>query len=162
MSRQTCPSVRLSPTPSSSWKREIVNLSVGRVEIPDEGGSNPVVLVAPVKGFPLKPREQLPDGLEHIRHRGHDRGNNHLGNNQQSVLWQQSSSPHLLLSGLHRLHAHLVEEASSFARETERDVLEVLLNTPLVRICLIAFQTVWVEPGRDCSGSFEEVRETQG
>ena len=72
------------------------------------------------------------------------------------------SSSHLLLSGLHRLHAHLIKKASSFAREAERDVLEVLLNTPLVRICLIAFQTVWVEPGRDCSGNFEEVRGTQG
>ena len=51
----------------------------GVVEIPDEGGSNPVVLVAPIKGFPLKPREQLPHRLKHICHRCHDRGNNHLG-----------------------------------------------------------------------------------
>ena len=87
---------------------------------------------------------------------------NRLDDGNKLPIFRQFTRSHLLLAGLHWLHAHLVEEASSFARETERDVLKVLLNTPLVRICLIAFQTVWVEPGRDCSGSFEEVRGTQG
>ena len=157
-----CPSVRLLPTPSSSWKREIVNLSVGRVEIPDEGGSNPVVLVAPVKRFPLQPREQLPHGLKHICHRGHHRGDNHLGAtmaSQQSALWQQIPSLHLLFPGLHRLHAHLVEKTSSFAGEAERDVLKIFLNATLIRIFLL---TVLVKPGRDCSGNCEEVRGTRG
>ena len=52
---------------------------------PDESGANAMVLVAPVEGFPLKPGEQLPHGVQHVGHGGHNRGENHLGN--KSLRW---------------------------------------------------------------------------
>ena len=74
---QTQTEQRLSISPTSCRTRQR--------KPPDESGANAMVLVAPVEGFPLKPGEQLPHGVQHVGHGGHNRGENHLGN--KSLRW---------------------------------------------------------------------------